>query len=121
LYDFKILSPADFEGLTRDLLQRHWGVRLEAFKAGRDQGIDLRYSGRQDRSIIIQCKHYAGSTVARLVRDIRIEELPKVVRLNPNRYVLVTSLPLSPGNKEEIKGRFCRTSRRLTTFSAPRT
>ena len=44
MYDFKQLSPADFEELTRDLLQQHWGVRLEAFKTGRDQGIDMRYA-----------------------------------------------------------------------------
>ena len=41
---FKQLRPADFEDLTRDLLQQHWHVLLEAFKTGRDQGIDLRYS-----------------------------------------------------------------------------
>ncbi len=43
-YDFKSLSPQDFEELTRDLLQAEWGVALEAFKTGRDRGIDLRYS-----------------------------------------------------------------------------
>ena len=44
VYDFKQLRPADFEDLTRDLLQQHWHVLLEAFKTGRDQGINLRYS-----------------------------------------------------------------------------
>ena len=44
MYDFKVLSPADFEDLTRDLLQQLWKVKLESFKTGRDQGIDLRYA-----------------------------------------------------------------------------
>ena len=103
MYDFKQLSPADFEDLTRDLLQQHWKVRLEAFKTGRDHGIDLRYAGISGRSIIVQCKHFSGSTVAKLIREIRTEESPKVARLAPNRYVLVTSLPLSPTDKSKLK------------------
>ncbi|MGP0075506.1 MAG: restriction endonuclease [Bryobacteraceae bacterium] len=103
MYDFKKLSPIDFEDLTRDLLQRHWGVRLEAFKTGRDQGIDLRYAALKDHSTIIQCKHFAGSTLMKLVRELYAKELPKVKRLNPDRYVLVTSLPLNPSDKEKLK------------------
>src|SRR4051794_23107769 len=64
LYDFRQLSPADLEELTRDLLQAEWGVRLEAFKTGRDQGIDLRYAPVIGQPTIVQCKHYVGSTVA---------------------------------------------------------
>lgn len=103
MYDFKQLSPADFEDLTRDLLQQHWHVLLEAFKTGRDQGIDLRYSLVPEQAIIIQCKHFAGSTIARLIRELRAKELPKVKLLNPTRYVLVTSLPLSPADKDKIR------------------
>jgi hypothetical protein len=91
LYDFKNLSPADFEDLTRDLLQRHWSVRLEAFKNGRDQGIDLRYAACTDNVTIVQCKHFANSTLAKLVRELHTEELPKIRRLNPNRYIVVTT------------------------------
>jgi len=102
LYDFKQLSPADFEDLTRDLLQKLWAVRLEAFKSGRDQGIDLRYSKVHDGATIVQCKHFAGSSVAKLVNELRTSELPKIDRLGPGRYVLVTSLPLNPKDKEKI-------------------
>jgi hypothetical protein len=103
LYDFKQLSPADFEDLTRDLLQRHWKIRLEAFKTGRDEGIDLRYSTNSGRSIVVQCKHFAGSTVPKLIQKLRTEESPKIARLAPERYVLVTSLPLSPADKSKLK------------------
>jgi len=77
LYDFKVLSPADFEDLTRDLLQQWWKVKLESFKTGGDQGVDLRYAAVPGQPVIVQCKHYAGSSVAKLIRDIRTNELPK--------------------------------------------
>jgi hypothetical protein len=102
LYDFQQLSPADFEDLTRDLLQEEWGVRLETFKTGRDQGIDLRYAAVPGESTIIQCKHYAGSSAAKLVRDLGTKERPKIERLAPTRYVLVTSLPLNPAEKSKL-------------------
>ena len=43
-YTFTSLSPQDFEELVRDLLQVEWNVAIEAFKTGRDGGIDLRAS-----------------------------------------------------------------------------
>jgi hypothetical protein len=38
-YDFASLSPADFEDLVRDLVNRELGVRFEAFAPGPDGGI----------------------------------------------------------------------------------
>jgi hypothetical protein len=101
-YDFKSLSPQDFEELARDLLQAHWQVALEAFRAGRDQGVDLRYAPAHGGSTVVQCKHYAGSGVSTLVSHLRNSELPKVQRLNPDRYVVVTSLALSKSEKDQI-------------------
>lgn len=100
--DFKQLSSRDFEEVTRDLLQAEWSVALEAFKTGRDQGIDLRHIAVDKTATIIQCKHYAGSGYAKLVTHLRSNELEKVKKLNPKRYVLVTSVELSPKNKEVI-------------------
>ncbi|MCQ9376228.1 restriction endonuclease [Methyloversatilis sp. XJ19-13] len=101
-YDYKSLSPQDFEELTRDLLQAEWNIPLEAFKTGRDRGIDLRYAPLDGGTTIIQCKHYASSSVSSLLSQLRISELPKVRQLQPQRYVLVTSLPLSPADKDKI-------------------
>lgn len=101
-YDFKSLSPQDFEELTRDLLQAEWGVTVEAFKTGRDQGIDLRYSPLDGGATIVQCKHFAASTFSHLQSQLRDSELPKVQRLKPSRYLVVTSLGLSPGNKDKV-------------------
>lgn len=101
-YDYKSLSPQDVEELTRDLLQAEWNVPLEAFKTGRDRGIDLRYAPLDGGATIIQCKHYASSSVSSLLSHLRSSEMPKIQQLQPWRYVLVTSLPLSPSDKDKI-------------------
>jgi hypothetical protein len=71
-YDFKQLSHHDFEELTRDLLQKEWRIRLESFKSGRDEGIDLRYSTNKKADLIVQCKHFIGSGFAKLVRHLKM-------------------------------------------------
>lgn len=101
-YDFHQLSPHDLEVLTRDLFQAHWGTDVESFKAGRDGGIDLRYAVGPSKTII-QVKHYLRTGLRGLMRDLELEAV-KVRRLAPSRYVLVTSVPLSPANKDEIAG-----------------
>jgi hypothetical protein len=101
-YDFHQLSPYDLEVLARDLLQAHWSVTLESFKTGRDGGIDLRYATTEDK-IIVQVKHFARTGIAGLLRELK-EEATKVKGLQPSRYVLMTSVPLSPANKNAIVG-----------------
>lgn len=103
-YDFTSLSSQDFEDLVRDLLQAEWKVALEAFKSGRDQGIDLRYSPADGGKTIIQCKHYVRSGFNKLLSDLVTGERPKIERLCPARYVVATSVALSPANKDEIVG-----------------
>jgi hypothetical protein len=104
-YDFKTLLSYDFEILIRDLLQKEMGLRLESFKAGRDNGIDLRYTTDKGNQVVIQCKHYASSTYNALVNNLR-GEVSKVNKLSPKRYIIVTSLGLTPSNKEEITTMF---------------
>ena len=65
-YDFSFLSSFDFEVLVRDLLQKEHKLTLESFKSGRDQGIDLRYTVDPTKSLIVQCKHYFGSSYRKL-------------------------------------------------------
>jgi hypothetical protein len=101
-FSYSSLSSHDFEGLARDLLQAEWGVPLEAFRSGRDKGIDLRYSKPTGATTIIQCKHYVGSGFGALLANLRVQELPKIKRLSPDRYVVVTSVALSPPNKDAI-------------------
>ena len=112
-YDFKILSDYEFEVLTRDLLQKEFGVTLEFFTSGRDQGIDARYSRDEKDSWIIQCKHYAKSSFSVLKSRLKKDEKPKVSALAPKRYIFVTSQPLTPTKKNdilEIFSPFCQTT-----------
>jgi len=101
-YDFKTLSPIDFEILVRDLLQEELQVTLESFAPGRDRGIDLRYCMTEDNGIIIQCKHYSGSSFNDLYSHLQKDEAVKVKQLSPIRYIFVTSLSLTPGQKSKI-------------------
>jgi hypothetical protein len=101
-YDFGNLSHPDFEELVRDLLQAEWGIALEAFKTGRDSGIDLRHIPAGDGGTIIQCKHFLRSGYAKLLAELRDREKPKIERLQPKRYIVATSVGLTPLNKDAI-------------------
>ncbi|NEV64709.1 restriction endonuclease [Thiorhodococcus minor] len=104
-YDLTVLDPAEFEALVSDLLSRSWGSRLESFKEGKDGGIDLRHSRvlPDEPTTIVQCKRYAETAFSRLLTNCK-QELPKLKKLEPQRYVLATSVPLSPANKAKILG-----------------
>ncbi|RJQ07665.1 MAG: AAA family ATPase [Dehalococcoidia bacterium] len=104
-YRFDQISPREFEELSADLLQAELGVRLELFTPGRDGGIDLRYYGEPDEEgsdLIVQCKHWAASGWDALKRALVKVELPKVAALQPSRYIVATTVPLTPANKAEL-------------------
>lgn len=98
-YDFQLLSPSEFETLTRDLLQKKLGVYIESFTTGRDGGIDLRCAKDKSRKIIIQAKRY--SSLSSLMNNLK-KEVEKVSTLKPDRYILSTTVGLTPNNKDEI-------------------
>ena len=75
---------------------------MESFKPGQDGGVDLRGWSGNGQQIVVQCKHYAGSSVADLLNQLKKKERPKVEKLEPARYILATSLGLSPKNKDDI-------------------
>ena len=118
-YDFTAsLSPLDFEVLSKDLLEAELGIQLENFSEGRDKGIDLRYApirgtgaaifnlpalgtSRRPPELIVQCKRY--SSFGNLKSELKSNELEKIKKLNPSRYILTTSASLSPQPVEELK------------------
>ncbi|MDX3337268.1 restriction endonuclease [Streptomyces sp. ME02-6979.5a] len=103
LLDLQKLSDLDFEGLCKDMFERLLGVRLEIFSSGPDGGIDLRYFS-PNQTIIIQCKHWAKSGRAKLIAHLFDGELPKLDRMQPTpiRYILATSVEMTPAAKEKI-------------------
>ncbi len=101
-YDLGKLTDIDFEELVRDLLQMHFKIPLiESFKTGTDKGIDLRYT-KLNKKTIIQCKHYIKSGFNSLKYQLKNSELPKIKKLNPERYIVVASVEMNPQEKELI-------------------
>jgi len=101
-YDFRTLSPVDFELVVRDLLQEELAITLQSFKTGKDCGIDFRYSRDPADTLIVQCKHYVESGYDALLHVLKSKELPKIVKLAPKRYIVATSVPLNPTEKDAI-------------------
>lgn len=101
-YDFRGLSPFDFEVLCHDLFEPELGVKLQAFATGRDKGIDLRHAVANDNTLIVQCKHYANSGFKSLLSSVKNRELPKIQNLKPKRYILATTVNLTPGNVDQL-------------------
>ena len=98
-YDFRILQPSEFECFSRDLLQARENIFIESFADGRDKGIDLRFAYNKDHTCIIQCKRYQEWNE---LKSQSKKEVDKVKKLNPQRYILTTSVDLSVGQKEKI-------------------
>lgn len=102
-YDLLILSPSEFENLTRDLLQKKIGVFIESFTTGKDGGIDLRCAKDKTKKIIIQSKRY--DSLSNLISNLK-KEVKKVNALKPDRYIISTTVGLSPDNKTNILNLF---------------
>lgn len=94
------LSPADFEDLCRDIARAETGIRFSAFGPGPDGGIDGRHSSA-DGEIILQCKHYKGSTFSALKESAR-KEAEKIKAISPKRYLFFTSQSLTPKRSDEL-------------------
>ncbi len=104
-YDFcENLSPIDFEILCQDLLEAELGIRFENFREGSDGGIDLRHApSNGDGSIVVQCKRINSNNFAKLLITLKNEELPKLKKIDPQRYIVATSVKLSPNQADQIR------------------
>lgn len=101
-YTFHTLSPADFEDLACDLLEIDLGMKFQAFTKGPDLGIDLLNAIQSEKGVIVQCKNYSGEKFPKLKSNIARQEKPKLDKLKPDRYVVFTSVGLTPPNKAEL-------------------
>ena len=100
-YNYHSLSSLEFEDLARDLIQARDKVILESFTSGKDSGIDFRYAHSKDDTMIVQVKRYKDD-FRKLFNSLKTTEIPKLKKLNPSRYILVTSVGLTPANKEKL-------------------
>ena len=102
-YDFLILSPHEFENLSRDLLQKKLAVFLESFTLGKDGGIDLRCSLDKKKTLVVQSKRVKDFPT--LMSNLK-KEAENLKRIAPERYIVSTSVGLTPGNKATIRSLF---------------
>jgi hypothetical protein len=100
-YDFRALSPVDFEHLSRDVLNADLGLRLHSYSPGRDQGVDLRQVDADGKITVVQCKHYPESSPSTFLRAVG-KEGERGKSLATDRYIFVTSRPLTPNQQDEI-------------------
>jgi GTPase SAR1 family protein len=105
-YSFDSLNDKEFEQLVNDLVSRREGISVDRYKSGKDGGIDGRFFSDGSREVIIQSKHWLKSGIAKLLLRLKNDEVPKVRKLSPSRYILATSLPLSKHNKDKIQQLF---------------
>src|SRR5918999_1668778 len=102
-YDFRTLSPTDFEYLIGDVLNADLGLRLHSYPEGRDQGIDLREVTADGHTTIVQCKHYLKSSPSTFLTAVRKEVGKPALRV-ADRYLFVTSHDLSAAREDEVAG-----------------
>ena len=102
-YDFRILQPSEFECFSRDLLQAREEIFIESFADGRDKGIDFRFAYNKDKTCIVQCKRYKEW---KELKGKLKDEVEKVKRLSPQRYILTTSVDLTVDQKTEVLAMF---------------
>ncbi|PHX04571.1 restriction endonuclease [Vibrio splendidus] len=102
-YDFSTINDKEFEELVNDLIEKRDGQFVESYKQGRDQGIDGRSVDNNGDVTIIQSKHWIKSGITALIKELKKNEVDKVNKLNPARYILATSIELSHKNKLDIK------------------
>lgn len=108
-YDFRNLSPIDFELLIRDLLGAEEDILLETFAVGPDGGIDCRFQD-EERLVIVQCKHRPDASRAQIRRAVEAElDSPALTPLPDGlmstmdlAYHFVISADLSPAGVDEI-------------------
>ncbi|WIB67581.1 hypothetical protein DEI93_00680 [Curtobacterium sp. MCBD17_035] len=108
-YDFRGLSPIDFEALIRDLLQAETGRAFTTFAVGRDGGIDCRSVAGTD-VVVAQCKHRPDASRTALASAATKELVkatdPEFVKAGQtlSGYYFATSADLTPDGVDEIAG-----------------
>ena len=121
-HQFSNFSSYEFEILCLDLLNEEYRLNIKTdhdlsknllqfntSKAGKDGGIDLYYN-HDGVKVIGQVKHSSGN-FADLFRILKKSnssqtEVEKVRKQNPNKYLFMTSVPLSVANKQVLTEHF---------------
>lgn len=105
----------DFQNLACEIVQIRDQIHLQMYKEGTDAGKDGLWFD-ETSTIVVQVKRY--KEFHSLYQNLKSQELKKVQKLNPDRYILVISLELSQSEVGKIftlfKG-YIKTSEDLLT------
>lgn len=102
MFHFNNLNHYEFEELCCDIATKKLGIPVRMFAQGTDGGVDIRDSSSNNK-IVIQVKHY--KTPSNLYYALE-RELKKVKVLKPEKYYVMTSLPLSSDMRKKIHNLF---------------
>jgi adenylate kinase family enzyme len=120
-YNFENFDDYEFELLCRDLLNEVQRIEVKSnhgldykhilsfssFKRGKDEGVDLYFEDKKETvKVVGQVKLSRGKfsdLFSSLKRNVNGKnELSKVRKLNPSKYILMTSTQLSLANKRTL-------------------
>lgn len=114
-YNLDVLSPLEFEKLSKDIISKKLNLEFKSFKMGKDGGIDLR---NKENGIICQCKHIKKFSD---LKSILKKELEKVNKLKGiKKYYLIVSTQLSPANEDtiiKIFNNYIKTSEQIISYN----
>jgi len=104
-FDFLNLSPPEFEALTRDIISAWFKVDVKNYAEGRDNGIDLKFTDKEGKICIVQCKRYEQwsnlfSTLKKEVAKIELNVNDNIIKFD--KYYIATSVDLTEENEKEI-------------------
>ena len=100
MFDLSNLNDYEFEILCKDIMQDLLDEELFTFSRGVDAGVDI-CDKEKTPTIIIQAKHYAGSTYSQLKSSLK-KDVTKIQQHHPKKYFVCTSQSLTRKNKQEI-------------------
>ncbi|WP_027086604.1 restriction endonuclease [Cohnella panacarvi] len=100
MFNYSNLNDVEFEALCKDVMEKKLSKSLRLFSKGRDGGVDLT-DDTYKHNIIVQVKHYIGSSFSNLRSSLK-KEIEKVQRLNPKQYYICCGMQLTEGNINEI-------------------
>lgn len=96
-------NAEEFENFGCDVVAVRENLNIERFKKFKDRGFDGRYID-DDVRIMIQCKRISDEED--LYKKLKNIEIMKVRKFCPDRYILVLSIDLTIGKKDEILALF---------------
>ena len=100
-YDFhNQMEPHEFQRFAVDIIDTREKTHFEVFSEGKDLGIDAYKKTKNGITTIVQAKR--TEKFKDLLKVLKSIELAKIKKLNPDRYILITSSTISKTQKPKI-------------------